>query len=65
MRVFVEVPKNLNGKQKSALKAFAEAMGETGYKTVADDAKINADTREETREEKGFFGKVKDAFSVD
>lgn len=64
VRVFVEVPKNLNGKQKSALKAFAEAMGEAGYKTVADDAKINAETHE-TREEKGFFGKVKDAFSVD
>ncbi|NLY72156.1 MAG: molecular chaperone DnaJ [Tissierellia bacterium] len=42
----VEVPKNLNHEQKEALKAFAGSMGEKATKE---------------KENKGFFGKVKDA----
>ena len=29
----VEVPKNLNNEQKEALKVFADASGESNYKT--------------------------------
>ncbi len=65
VRVFVEVPKNLNGKQKSALKDFASVMGEASYKSEIDEHKINVEQQEESRDEKGFFGKMKDAFSVD
>jgi len=65
VRVFVDVPKNLNGKQKAALKAFAAAMGDPGYKTEINETTASAEIHEESREEKGFFGKMKDAFSVE
>ncbi len=65
VRVFVEVPTNLNGKQKSALKAFAQAMGEDGYKAEVE-PEIKPDyAAHDKKEDKGFFGKMKDAFSVD
>ena len=44
--VKIVTPKNLNEKQREALRAFAEAGGQT----VSE------------QKEEGFFGKVKDAF---
>ena len=59
------MPTNLNGKQKSALKDFASVMGEAGFKSVTEEHTINAESHDDSREDKGFFGKMKDAFSVD
>ncbi len=66
VRVFVEVPKNLNSKQKSALKAFAQAMGDTSFKAAVE-PQVQAEqvAEDHRKEDKGFFGKMKDAFSVD
>ncbi len=65
VRVFVDVPKNLTGKQKEALKAFATAMNEPGFKVEMEEPTVSAEIHEDTKEEKGFFGKMKDAFSVE
>lgn len=65
VRVYVEVPKNLTGKQKEALKAFAKAMGEPGFMSEMTETEEVQERTETVREEKGFFGKMKDAFSVD
>jgi hypothetical protein len=60
------LPKNLNGKQKSALKAFAEAMGDSSFKaTTEPQSHTERVTEDHHKEDKGFFGKMKDAFSVD
>ena len=64
VRVFVEVPTNLNSKQKSALKEFAATMGDPGFTADMFEKKATTNSSEESND-KGFFGKMKDAFSVD
>lgn len=68
VRVFVEVPKNLNRKQKELLKAFEESMN---TKHMMDDDEVTTEsnsakhesTKESKKKDGKFFGKVKDAFN--
>ena len=53
VRVIVKIPTKLSDKQKEALKAYSEAMGE----------KVGAEKPEQPKGEKKFFEKVKDAFN--
>jgi molecular chaperone DnaJ len=53
VRVIVKIPTKLSDKQKEALKAFAESMGE----------KVGAEKTDQPKGEKKFFEKVKEAFN--
>ncbi len=62
VRVFVEVPKKLTKKQKELLRAFEEELN--GASFMAEEGPQSMEEAfEDHKEEKGFFDKVKDAFS--
>jgi molecular chaperone DnaJ len=58
VRVIVKIPSKLNEKQREALKAYAQAMGEKLESEKTESAK-----GENSKGDKKFFEKVKDAFN--